>query len=85
MRIRMLAAGAAFSAIAALSACDRNNADNNMMTDMNAVGTDYGTVNDVNMMGTDMNAVDMNGADVNATDMNASDVNTTGDNTTNGY
>ena len=77
MRIRILAAGAA---LAVLSACGGNNAENNMMTDMNAVGTDYGTVNDVNMMGTDMNAVDMNG-----TDMNAVDMNTTGDNTTNGY
>lgn len=79
MQIRKWTAGAAIAAMATLSACGSNaTADNNMATDMNGMGADYGTMNDANMMGgtTDMNSVDMNATDMNSSDMNsATDMN----------
>jgi hypothetical protein len=84
MKVRI--ALAAMAGCMALAACGGGNneantlnADDNLMTDMNAGMTDLNTTTDMNAM-TDMNAT----TDMHATpDMNATDTNM--DNTTNSY
>ena len=56
------------------------NADDNLLTDMNAGMTDMNSTTDMNA-GMDMNTMDMNGT----TDLNATDTTNTDANTTNSY
>lgn len=79
---------AAMAGCMALAACGGGsdeantlNADDNLLTDINAGMTDLNTTTDMNAGVTDMNTMDMNGT----TDLNATDTNTDATNTANNY
>ena len=86
--MRLKIALATMAGCMALAACGGGtdeantlNADDNLLTDMNAGMTDLNTTTDMNA-GMDMNTMDMNGS----TDLNATDTtNTDATNTTNSY